>query len=247
MHGCMRYTLLVIPSGFRSTGPLRVAIRRVFFARWIMNRVSFLIDGFNLYHSVRDAGRTLGGAGTKWLDIRALCTSSLHLVGNGAAVEGIYYFSALANHLTPFDPSVVSRHQDFIDCLDDTGVQIELSRFKPRTVWCPHCGKQILRHEEKETDVALATKLMELFLADQCETAVLVTGDTDLAPVVRTVKRLFPAANVLFAFPFGRKNKELQQLAPRSFKFSRLSYVNNQFADPYVTTDGRSIAKPLAW
>jgi hypothetical protein len=142
---------------------------------------------------------------------------------------------------------VVVRHQDFLDCLTDTGVTVELARFKPKQVWCPHCGEVTTRYEEKETDVALATKLMELFLLDQCDSAVLITGDTDLAPAVRTVIRLVPRASVLFGFPFGRKNKELQQLAPRSFKFSRQSYVNNQLADPHITRDGRAITKPAKW
>jgi hypothetical protein len=68
-----------------------------------MNRVAFLIDGFNLYHSVRDAGKAVGGVGTKWLDINALCHQTLSLVGGGATVEGIYYFSALAHHMSPHE------------------------------------------------------------------------------------------------------------------------------------------------
>jgi hypothetical protein len=64
------------------TGLPRVAIRGLFFA---VNRTAFLIDGFNLYHSAREAGKATRGHGTKWLDIRALCESYLHLVGSGAA------------------------------------------------------------------------------------------------------------------------------------------------------------------
>jgi len=212
-----------------------------------MNRVCFLIDGFNLYHSAREAGRAFGGSGTKWLNIHSLCSQSLSAIGGEASLEGVFYFSALAHHMTTHDPFVVTRHQAFLDCLQDTGVYVGLARFKPKSVRCPACGVITTRYEEKETDVALAAKLLELFLYEQCETAVLVTGDTDLAPAVRTVQRLRPQARVLFAFPFGRKNKELQQLAPASFKFSRQSYLNNQFSDPYVTADGRSIDKPAKW
>ena len=63
-----------------------------------MNRTAFLVDGFNLYHSLVDASRDTGGVGTKWLDLRALCASYLSGIGGGAQISQIVYFSALAVH-----------------------------------------------------------------------------------------------------------------------------------------------------
>jgi len=171
-----------------------------------MDLVTFLVDGFNVYHSVRTAGKILS-LSTKWLDIKRLCSSYLHLVakaiGSKTQLANIYYFSALATHIEAVDPDVTARHRRFIKCLEDTGVIVELSRFKPRQVKCPEpkCGKVFFKHEEKETDVAIAVKLLEVFLRNECDTAVLVTGDTDLAPAVRTALSLFPNKRVLFAFP----------------------------------------------
>lgn len=70
------------------------------------NRTAFIIDGFNLYHSVRQASHDLGlgEKGTKWLDIRALCSSYLHVIGGAAQLANIYYFSALATHLEATKP-----------------------------------------------------------------------------------------------------------------------------------------------
>lgn len=157
-----------------------------------MNRVAFLVDGFNLYHSARQASRELGGASTKWLDIRSLCVEKLSVIGRDAALDSIHYFSALALHLNPTNPGVTIRHETYLECLRDSGVEVALARFKPKTVVCPNCGTRITRHEEKETDVAIAVKLMELFYADSCDTAVILTGDTDIAPAVRTIQRVFP-------------------------------------------------------
>jgi hypothetical protein len=45
-------------------------------------RTTFLVDGFNLYHSLRDASRDLGfadGRGTKWLNLHSLLYAQLHL------------------------------------------------------------------------------------------------------------------------------------------------------------------------
>jgi len=105
-----------------------------------MNQVTFLVDGFNLYHSVRDAEKIFKNS-TTWLDIKKLCSSYLHLIGHVVSdkteLKNIYYFSALAKHLEATHPDVTARHQDFIKCLKDTGVLIELSRFKPKEIKCP--------------------------------------------------------------------------------------------------------------
>lgn len=215
-----------------------------------MNRVTFLIDGFNLYHSIRSAERELQTS-TKWLDIKSLCSSYLHLirqaVGENATLGKIYYFSALAVHLEANNPDVTVRHKIFIKCLKDTGIEVELGRFKWKQIECPFCHRQIDRHEEKETDVAIALKLIELFNSNACDTAVLMSGDTDLAPAVKTAHRLYPAKQVLFAFPYRRKNKELEQLAPGSFMIGKKQYAHYQFTDPLILSDGTSISKPTGW
>ncbi|MBA3492308.1 MAG: NYN domain-containing protein [Rubrobacteraceae bacterium] len=218
------------------------------------NRTAFIIDGFNLYHSVRKASADLGGVSTKWLDIRSLCDSYLHLVGNGAQTQGVYYFSALAHHLSVVNPGVVQRHQDFNRCLRSSGVDVELARFKKKDIHFrtasalgDDCSGTLKRHEEKETDVAIATKLFELFINNQCDTALLVTGDTDLAPACRTAQRLFPGKTIGFAFPYKRKNKELAKLASLSFNIDKRHYATHQFQDPFVLTNGKKVSKPPKW
>jgi len=84
-----------------------------------LSRATFLIDGFNLYHSARKVSKDKGlqGKGTKWLDIHALCASYLHMLGKNAQLEEVYYFSALARHLEAVKPDVTQRHRKFIRCL----------------------------------------------------------------------------------------------------------------------------------
>lgn len=209
------------------------------------NRTIFLIDGFNLYHSIIDIARLHDNICLKWLDIHSLCSSYLPLVGNGASLEQVYYFSALADHLG--DPQIVNRHRTYIKCLEATGIMKEMGRFKARHIKCKICGTWFKRYEEKETDVAIATKLFEILANNLCESVVLVTGDTDLAPAVRSAQGMFSKANILFAFPFGRKNAQLQQMAPNSFKLNKKNYQRHQFPDPFLIADGTAVAKPASW
>ena len=221
-----------------------------------MNRAVFLIDGFNLYHSTREASKHLGGRSTKWLDIRALCESYLHMIGNGAQLEGVYYFSALSTHLEAIDPDMVRRHKALIKCLEDTGVKVELAQFKrKRDFRCPNCGKsrcghcggRLKHHEEKETDVAIAAKLLELVFTNACDTVVLMTGDTDLKPAFQTAQSHFPHKDIRFALPYERHNNVLRDMAPDSFTLGAHNYANHQFPDPYVMSSGEKVAKPSSW
>lgn len=213
-----------------------------------MNRTVFLVDGFNLYHSLIEASRDARGATTKWLDVRKLCCSYLPIAGRAAGeratLERVYYFSASPTHR---GSDKTQRHTLYMRCLRVTGVNVELARFKRKSVYCTNCQTMFVAHEEKETDVAIAAKLFEVCHADEAETVVLMTGDTDLAPAVRTCKRLFPTKLIFFAFPYKRTNAELAGIAPESFSIKLRSCLRHQLPDPLVLPDGTRIQKPSAW
>jgi uncharacterized LabA/DUF88 family protein len=210
-----------------------------------MNRVIFLIDGFNLYHSTLDIRNRNHGLLVKWLNIHKLCDSFLHTIGNGAILAKVYYFSAYAYHMK--DPDVAKRHALYIECLKSTGVEPVLGRFKEKTINCPLCNRDFVKHEEKETDVAIAIKLLEVLIRKECETVVLMTGDTDIVPAVKTAKSLFPGSVIAFAFPFGRQTNELAKLVPCSFTIRVDSYIKNQFPNTVVLPDGKMVSKPASW
>lgn len=208
-----------------------------------MNRTTFVIDGFNLYHSCRDIAQ-YHKINVKWLNIHSFCSSLVRDISASAVLAHIYYYSAYAFHLG--DPSVIQRHQKYIQCLKATGVVVEMGRFKEKTITCPRCNSNFLRHEEKETDVAVASKLFELLSKNECDTVVLVTGDTDLIPAVKTAKRLFLNSSIVIAFPFKRKNEDLAKLVP-SLTIKPKRYVQHQFPDPFVLPDGTIMNKPSTW
>lgn len=214
-----------------------------------MIRTSFLIDGFNLYHSVKTASHDLGLSGkqTRWLDVRSMCQSYLHLIDTTARLNEIYYFSALAKHLEMRKPDVTVRHQTYIRCLEDSGVKVELHRFKKSLTFCQKCNQTFNRREEKETDVAMATRMLELLFLDKCDTIVLVTGDTDIVPAVKTAQNIFPKKEIIFMMPYKRHNKELANLASRHFDISSNNYTKHQFSDPYITKKKKEIHKPSSW
>lgn len=142
----------------------------------------------------------------------------------------------------------------FVKCLRASGVTVQLARFKKKDIFFRIEGDmgervkgRVRRHEEKETDVAIAAKLFELLITDNCDTDMLVTGDTDIAPACRTARRLFPHKDIGFAFPYNRKNDELAGLASLWFVIDENQYISHQFSDPLILPSGEKVDKPSTW
>ena len=180
-----------------------------------------------------------------------LCEGYLQAVrsGVGERVElaQVHCFSALAEHLTARNPQVVERHRTYIRALEESGVTIQLSRFKRKDVRCPVCGKRFVRYEEKETDVAIGLKLVEVLATDECDTVVLVTGDTDMLAAIAAVRRLFPDRKIGVGFPFLRHNIELSEHADYNFKIDQRSLLKAQFPPRVRLRDGSEIVRPAGW
>ena len=194
----------------------------------------------------------------RWLDLISFCKSHLSSISPTATLNRVLYFSSLATHLQTYDADVLNRQRTFISCLKDSGVEVTMGKFKKvKMSSLPFPGNvnvrlQIQRHEEKETDVAIAAHLIEQLADSTCDAAVLVTGDTDQAAGVRVAKRMFPKKEVFFLYPVGRKNDDLEKLVKEmlvkdTFKATKRSYSSNQFSDPYILRDGTPVSKPKGW
>ena len=175
----------------------------------------------------------------------------------------VYYFSALAHHAEKNHPGVVARHEKYITALESTGVQAELGRFKEKDASCPrfrqtgppctfpsgvHCDGTFKRHEEKQTDVAIACRLLELATTDKdCASAVIVGGDSDLVPAIKTAKRLRPDMTVIALFPYRRRSNEVSQVVDRVLTVRPDRYERFQFPAVVVSARGVKISKPQSW
>lgn len=157
-------------------------------------RVSAFIDGFNLYHALDGTGRHY----LKWLDLRKLC---LEFAPPPAQVlDKVYYFSAFAT----WRPDAYARHRKFVAALRVTGVEPVMGLFKEKNRSCRACGSAWIDHEEKETDVNIALHLLRDAQLDRYDRAIVLSGDSDLAPAVRMVRELYPAKSIRILAPYGR-------------------------------------------
>jgi len=170
----------------------------VFFAQ-LANRVTYLIDGFNLYHSVSEAETATRGA--KWLNIWGMCKALLPNIDPAGGIDAVYYFSAYAYFLQQAAPDKIAPHKVYVEALEASGVQVKMGRFKPKWVTCKICGKKFKTHEEKETDVTIALAAAHICSISATDTIVLVTGDTDLVPALDHIKQEYPNIRRGVVFP----------------------------------------------
>lgn len=214
-----------------------------------MAKIAFLIDGFNLYHSLKDAQLADKGRQTRWLNVRAMCEFFLPKFLPNSSLGPIHYFSAYAAHRQKSDPDAIARHERYIRCLQDTGVVVEMGGFVRRSdIACTECGRQIPGGwEEKETDVGLGVRLLDLLVQDTCQGAVVVTGDRDQSPAFKTARRLFPKCPVFACFPYARENDVLKAAATKWLSIPKASYRQLQFPNPFVTAAGKVVPMPAEW
>ena len=155
---------------------------------FFMSKVAFFIDGFNLYHALDyfssgpDHKRYWK---YKWLNLRKLASLFTARRDN---IEEILYFTTLAT----WDPSKVARHKLFLRAQENEGVSIVYGEFKRKQKFCTVCRNYFWTFEEKQTDVNIALKLLQLAVADRYDKAIIISGDTDLIPAIKAVHSTFP-------------------------------------------------------
>lgn len=150
------------------------------------SRTIVYIDGFNLYYGA------VKGTMHKWLDLVALCQ---RLLPNDNLVL-IRYFTARIS-AEPHDPQKAIRQETYLRALGTLSlVRVHFGRFVTRTVKLPLADPpaagpsvvRVLRTEEKGSDVNLAAYLLFDAFRGRCDTAVVISNDSDLAEAVRIAR-----------------------------------------------------------
>lgn len=171
------------------------------------NRILALIDGFNYYHKLDKYFREYKEP-VKWINYRSLLESIL-LENDDKDNAKVVYYSAIS---TNSPESRIIKHLTFIEALKTADIQVVLGKFKKKQIpkcypaercsGCDHptCGT-LHRHEEKETDVNIAIKLIEATLLDEYDKCFLFSGDGDFVSVVKRALELKPSKKIIIVPP----------------------------------------------
>ena len=156
-----------------------------------MNKKTIVyIDGFNLYYGLLRQNQSF-----KWLDIRKF---SRLLVSPNNIIVAVKYFTSRVNY-DPRKPSAKAHQEIYLRALQKLG-SVEIVegyyqrqdakmpfRFEP----CKSCRPyaDVIRTEEKRSDVNLATAMMADFHENKADSFVVISGDADLVAPIEYIRR----------------------------------------------------------
>lgn len=203
-----------------------------------MENLIVYIDGFNLYHGLRDKFRHR----LLWLDLVALAQS----LRPKSRLLRVHYFTAPVLDEPPA-ASRQGRYQQALLALHPGIITITQGRYQKKTVTCRKCGAQWTHYEEKETDVNIATSLVADAATHRTQSALIISADSDLVPAVKAARQLNPKMFMAAAFPPNRYSAELAKLMPASFHINASKLRSSQLPETITDRDGRTYKRPTKW
>ena len=210
-------------------------------------RVIAYIDGFNLFYS------SLKGTKYKWLDLVSLCESMLK---SNQEFVFVKYFSALVGSFKG-DSSRTDRQRFYLEALKtNPKIEIMLGYFSTHRVKMPiaddfYNGKisliDVIKTEEKGTDVNLAVQMAVDAVRDKFDYAMLFSNDSDMAYSVQIAAKecnknvgLYIARNAVSHRVLRQNISYIRSLTPNLL-------AAHQFPNEIDTPKGRVIRKPSEW
>lgn len=168
-----------------------------------MKKTIVYIDGYNLYYGL------LKGTRDKWLD---LAKFSKALLREDHEIVQIKYFTAPIRTY-PFDAAAVDRQKIYLQALSTfpnlktiLGFYSKNNALMPAsTEECRKCGNSrggflnVMKLEEKRSDVNIATEMILDALDVDAEAYVLISGDSDFISPVSMVRKRFEKTVIVFS------------------------------------------------
>jgi len=185
------------------------------------------VDAFNLYYG------SLKGTPYRWLDLGALCARLLPK----DRINRIRYFTATVS-ARPDNPDAPQRQQVYLRALETIpGLSIHYGHYLTHVTRMPLVNPpprgartvEVVKTEEKGSDVNLATYLLLDAFQRDCKVAVVISNDSDLKlPIEIAQTELGIRVGVVNPHPPGRRSRALQPTFFNNSERRRSAPVNSR-------------------
>jgi len=206
-------------------------------------RTYIYIDGFNFYY------RAVKDTSYKWINFKSLFEK---LLSEQNQIIKIKYFTALVSG--KYNPQKPIKQKTFLRALELTIPEIEIfyGHYLTHEVQAPlakpegiNKSVQIIKTEEKDSDVNIAVQLVNDAWLNNFDCAVIVSNDSDLSEAMKLVKKHHPDKKLgLFMPGQGHPSKELMQYAHFVKRIREGVLKTSQLPDKIP---GANIYKPENW
>ena len=207
-------------------------------------RTNVYIDGFNLYYGA------VRGTPYKWLNLHRLA----EILFPEDRIHRIWYFTARVNP-RPHDPTQLQRQQFYLRALRTLPtLDIVFGQFRERRTRLPFANPppggpktvEVIKPEEKGTDVNLATQLLVDGFKRNYEHAVVISNDSDLATPMRYVREELNLKVSVVNPSKTPTHDDLEKAATYVKRLRRNHLVQSQFPTVIQDQNGR-FSKPNSW
>lgn len=201
-------------------------------------RVIAYIDGFNLYFGLKDSGYDI----YKWLNVQNMVQK---LLKPTQSLIQVNYFTTLITN----DVETRLRQKQYIGALQTMPlIKVVYGKFQQQKSNCKKCGNDYNEVCEKMTDVAIATTLMKDYYEDSFDMAMIISGDTDLLPPIKSINENSKTKRVFVAFPPDRINDDVKKFAKGFAVIGRKVLSDSQLPLTNVNTlTDETFTKPKEW
>lgn len=208
-------------------------------------RTHVYIDGFNLYYGA------VRGTPFRWLNVARMCEL---LLPKECQITCLKYFTAIVS-ARGADPDKPVRQSTYIRALRTIpNLEVIVGHFLTHAVRLPLVNPpavgsrfaEVLKTEEKGSDVNIACHLLSDAYQNKYDTAVLISNDSDLAEALRIVRFQMGKQVGIINPQKGRASKTLVSYA-RFVRSIRHGVLHASQFPPTLTDAVGVIHKPATW
>lgn len=160
-----------------------------------MQKVIVYVDGVNFYYGLKKNHKWRR---FYWLDVVKFF--ELFMKPDQELVR-VKYFSAKPDNVE----KALRQNAFFQANKENPKFQLMLGKYLRKNIRCYNCGCQIQTYEEKESDVRLATQIVNDANNHNCDVAIVVSADSDMIPAVELALKAGTKVFVYFP-PFHYSN-----------------------------------------
>ncbi|MDR2232810.1 MAG: NYN domain-containing protein [Tannerella sp.] len=211
-------------------------------------RVTFYVDGFNLYYGLRGKKRIdKKWKCAYWIDIVKLFAQFL---SPSQILEKVVYFTA-----SPLNPDKSNRQGAFLNVnklLNGNRFEVIRGKYLRKIIECPNCKFAISRPEEKKTDINVSIRIISDCMENKTDVIVLVSGDSDMLPILEFIHKKYPEKKIRVYFPPTVYSAELKNNVKSHngkivFLENNFNKFENSIMPDSVTKNGKTYFIPEKW
>jgi hypothetical protein len=193
-------------------------------------RSALYVDGFNLYHAIKD----LGAPFLKWCNLWRL--GEIIIPSRTEELVKVVFCTAYY----PGDSQKRWRHDQFMNALRNVGVECVLGHYITEERDCRECKHVWDQPTEKASDLNLGLSLITDARDDVFDRAYLLTADSDQAATARFLRETAEGKSLITVAPPGRNfSANIDRYADGRISLTRAHIERCLFPQVVLGEDGR--------